>query len=282
MIDIERVRSELGEPIESIGTSIHRFHHDRSQPSGRRWLCTPAPSLAPKNKPPGKAAMGALGIPSRARALCFHRPAKSVRPGLAAGCHSRLGLGRSEAIQKACDLACDLRWPNDVLIQSKKCAGILTQLEGQAIVAGIGINVNHSAFPDELNAIATSLTNRERPPAFARKASGGTDWQRRQFLRAARKRGQGTDPCDVCPCIQLCARTSRVRGSRRLECSRHHSRPQRRGLFDAAGMTTETERDHRRRSPPMLLALDAGNSNITIGAFEGANSHRPLAAAHHP
>jgi BirA family transcriptional regulator, biotin operon repressor / biotin---[acetyl-CoA-carboxylase] ligase len=73
-----------------------------------------------------------------------------------------LGLAVSEAIQKACDVPCDLRWPNDVLVQTKeaqsrKCAGILTQLEGQAIVAGIGINVNHTAFPDELSAIATSL-----------------------------------------------------------------------------------------------------------------------------
>jgi BirA family biotin operon repressor/biotin-[acetyl-CoA-carboxylase] ligase len=68
-----------------------------------------------------------------------------------------LGLATSEAILKATDLACDLRWPNDVLIQSKKCAGILTQLEGSAIIAGIGINVNHWAFPEELNDIATSL-----------------------------------------------------------------------------------------------------------------------------
>jgi BirA family biotin operon repressor/biotin-[acetyl-CoA-carboxylase] ligase len=58
---------------------------------------------------------------------------------------------------KASDISCDLRWPNDVLIQSRKCAGILTQLEGSAIIAGIGINVNHAAFPDELSAIATSL-----------------------------------------------------------------------------------------------------------------------------
>jgi BirA family biotin operon repressor/biotin-[acetyl-CoA-carboxylase] ligase len=68
-----------------------------------------------------------------------------------------LGLATSEAILKAADLASDLRWPNDVLIQSKKCAGILTQQEGPAIIAGIGINVNHAAFPDELDAIATSL-----------------------------------------------------------------------------------------------------------------------------
>ncbi len=66
-------------------------------------------------------------------------------------------MATAEAILKTTDLACDLRWPNDVLIQSKKCAGILTQLEGSAIIAGIGVNVNHSAFPRELSAIATSL-----------------------------------------------------------------------------------------------------------------------------
>jgi BirA family biotin operon repressor/biotin-[acetyl-CoA-carboxylase] ligase len=74
-----------------------------------------------------------------------------------------LGLATSEAILKATDLACDLRWPNDVLIQSRKCAGILTQLESSAIIAGIGVNVNHSAFPQDLTDIATSLrlvTNR--------------------------------------------------------------------------------------------------------------------------
>jgi BirA family transcriptional regulator, biotin operon repressor / biotin---[acetyl-CoA-carboxylase] ligase len=68
-----------------------------------------------------------------------------------------LGLAAQEAILKSTNLSCDLRWPNDVLIQSRKCAGILTVLEGSAIIAGIGINVNHSSFPAELGAIATSL-----------------------------------------------------------------------------------------------------------------------------
>jgi BirA family transcriptional regulator, biotin operon repressor / biotin---[acetyl-CoA-carboxylase] ligase len=68
-----------------------------------------------------------------------------------------LGLAVSSAILQATDLACDLRWPNDVLIQSKKCAGILTLLEGSAIIAGIGINVNHSQFPVELGSVAASL-----------------------------------------------------------------------------------------------------------------------------
>jgi BirA family biotin operon repressor/biotin-[acetyl-CoA-carboxylase] ligase len=68
-----------------------------------------------------------------------------------------LGLAVREAILETTDLTCDLRWPNDVLIESKKCAGILTTLESSAIIAGIGINVSHSSFPAELSGIATSL-----------------------------------------------------------------------------------------------------------------------------
>lgn len=68
-----------------------------------------------------------------------------------------LGLSVAETIHKTTDVACDLRWPNDVLIGGRKCCGILTQLEIPAMIAGIGMNVNHTAFPEELSSLATSL-----------------------------------------------------------------------------------------------------------------------------
>jgi len=68
-----------------------------------------------------------------------------------------LGLAAAEAIQTATSLACDLRWPNDVLIDGRKVAGILAQLVDTCIVAGIGINVNQTKFPDGLRTPATSL-----------------------------------------------------------------------------------------------------------------------------
>jgi BirA family biotin operon repressor/biotin-[acetyl-CoA-carboxylase] ligase len=68
-----------------------------------------------------------------------------------------LGLATAEAIQQSTHLACDLRWPNDVLIGERKVAGILTQLLGTCIVAGIGINVNQTKFPADLRTPATSL-----------------------------------------------------------------------------------------------------------------------------
>ncbi|MCS6953545.1 MAG: biotin--[acetyl-CoA-carboxylase] ligase [Bryobacterales bacterium] len=69
-----------------------------------------------------------------------------------------LGLAAAEAITRVTGIPCDLRWPNDVLVGGKKCAGILVQLLDQgAVVAGIGINVNQTRFPPELEPIATSL-----------------------------------------------------------------------------------------------------------------------------
>ena len=83
-----------------------------------------------------------------------------------------LGLSAAEAIHKDCGFSCDLRWPNDVLINGRKCCGILTQLHGTAAVAGIGINVNHSRFPSDLQPIATSL-----------RIAGGREYDRHGLLK---------------------------------------------------------------------------------------------------
>jgi len=66
-----------------------------------------------------------------------------------------LGLAAREAIAKTTGLQPDLRWPNDVLIGGKKCAGVLAQVELGAVIAGIGINVAQIEFPPEFE--ATSL-----------------------------------------------------------------------------------------------------------------------------
>jgi BirA family biotin operon repressor/biotin-[acetyl-CoA-carboxylase] ligase len=68
-----------------------------------------------------------------------------------------LGLATLDAISASTSLACDLRWPNDVMINNKKAAGILAHLLESAAIAGIGINVNHDRFPLDLSEEATSL-----------------------------------------------------------------------------------------------------------------------------
>jgi BirA family transcriptional regulator, biotin operon repressor / biotin---[acetyl-CoA-carboxylase] ligase len=58
--------------------------------------------------------------------------------------------------------ASQVKWPNDMFIGSKKCAGVLIETStglagGDAVVIGIGLNVNRSVFAPELAAHATSL-----------------------------------------------------------------------------------------------------------------------------
>ncbi|MEW5795887.1 MAG: biotin--[acetyl-CoA-carboxylase] ligase [Candidatus Zixiibacteriota bacterium] len=57
-----------------------------------------------------------------------------------------------------------IKWPNDVWINGRKTAGILTELSAERnrihhVIVGVGINVNHRAtdFPEELRPLATSV-----------------------------------------------------------------------------------------------------------------------------
>jgi BirA family biotin operon repressor/biotin-[acetyl-CoA-carboxylase] ligase len=69
-----------------------------------------------------------------------------------------LGLAVQRAVDEFAGVSCDLRWPNDVLLNERKLAGIMVQFtETDALIAGIGINVNQTDFPEELRALATSL-----------------------------------------------------------------------------------------------------------------------------
>ena len=75
------------------------------------------------------------------------------------------GLAVQSAIRPVTGVAVDIRWPNDLLLGGRKCGGILVETavepERSALlryaVIGIGVNVNHARFPEELTTLATSL-----------------------------------------------------------------------------------------------------------------------------
>lgn len=72
------------------------------------------------------------------------------------------GVVVHHALLSACGIACDLRWPNDLLIGRKKVCGILTEISSELdqlrfAVIGIGVNVNQNSFPEQIAGIATSI-----------------------------------------------------------------------------------------------------------------------------
>lgn len=82
------------------------------------------------------------------------RPSPAIIPSILM---LAIGLAAREAVEKTCGLSADLRWPNDLLLNEKKCAGILALQEGQNVILGVGINCTQQAFPGELQDSATSL-----------------------------------------------------------------------------------------------------------------------------
>jgi BirA family biotin operon repressor/biotin-[acetyl-CoA-carboxylase] ligase len=82
---------------------------------------------------------------------------------------------------------CGIKWPNDVLIQQRKVAGILTEMDThheavQFMVVGIGVNVNMppEALEDRLGAVAQ--------PATSLQVSLGREISREELLAALMRR----------------------------------------------------------------------------------------------
>lgn len=55
-----------------------------------------------------------------------------------------------------------IKWPNDILLENRKCAGILLesiyQDKLECLIVGVGLNVNNKSFPKELENKAVSLS----------------------------------------------------------------------------------------------------------------------------
>ena len=90
-----------------------------------------------------------------------------IRPSLPIERVSLLTLVAAVALACALEeqgIESEIRWPNDVMVEGRKLAGVLTELDtmgdgGPVVILGIGINCNAGPgdFPPELADVATSL-----------------------------------------------------------------------------------------------------------------------------
>ena len=75
----------------------------------------------------------------------------------------RVGLAAAAAIESLCDVAVQLKWPNDLVVAGRKLGGVLCEATttggSLSVVAGIGINVaqGEDDFVGKIAATATSL-----------------------------------------------------------------------------------------------------------------------------
>jgi BirA family transcriptional regulator, biotin operon repressor / biotin---[acetyl-CoA-carboxylase] ligase len=84
------------------------------------------------------------------------------------------GMATADAVEEALVLAAQIKWPNDVMVNRKKVAGVLAEARDETVILGIGINVNqdHDELPKDARVRPASLyttdgIRRERAPVAA-------------------------------------------------------------------------------------------------------------------
>jgi BirA family biotin operon repressor/biotin-[acetyl-CoA-carboxylase] ligase len=91
-----------------------------------------------------------------------------LRPNIPPADAPMITLAAAVALIKATrslyNLPAAIKWPNDMLIDFKKCAGILTEMSAEPervrhVILGIGVDVNmeRESFPEEIRDISTSI-----------------------------------------------------------------------------------------------------------------------------
>ncbi|HEX2269151.1 MAG TPA: biotin--[acetyl-CoA-carboxylase] ligase [Pyrinomonadaceae bacterium] len=94
-------------------------------------------------------------------------------------------LAVGDALSDACGVTTDIKWPNDLLSGERKICGILAESvetpSGRAVVLGMGINLTADAYPVELAAVATSVSEAsgraaEREPLLAALVQALSRW----------------------------------------------------------------------------------------------------------
>jgi BirA family transcriptional regulator, biotin operon repressor / biotin---[acetyl-CoA-carboxylase] ligase len=113
----------------------------------------------------GRGRLGRKWISPAGKGLWFSvllRP--DLRPQAATQLTVAAATALARAIRSQTNLLPEIKWPNDILINGKKVAGILTELSAELdqvkyLILGMGIdvNLNASEFPPDIRKIATSL-----------------------------------------------------------------------------------------------------------------------------
>jgi BirA family biotin operon repressor/biotin-[acetyl-CoA-carboxylase] ligase len=69
------------------------------------------------------------------------------------------GMATADAVEGALGLSAQIKWPNDVMVNRRKVAGVLAEARDDAVVVGIGINVNQTRdeLPTDSRSPAASL-----------------------------------------------------------------------------------------------------------------------------
>lgn len=156
-----------GLETELLGKTVYSFDSvDSTNEEAKRQALRGAPNgslFIAEQQTGGKGRLGRSFMSPAGAGIWF---SVLLRPGIlplhVAATTLLSGLAVCGAIRKATGCPAMIKWPNDIVVGSKKVCGILTEMSAEMerveyVIPGIGINVNNTAFPENLRDKATSI-----------------------------------------------------------------------------------------------------------------------------
>nr|WP_297394969.1 biotin--[acetyl-CoA-carboxylase] ligase [uncultured Peptostreptococcus sp.] len=117
-----------------------------------------------KEQTQGKGRSGKVWVSDQDQGIYFSTILKPSIPITRASFLTQVaGAALATSLEKL-GIPCQIKWPNDLVLNGKKIAGILTEMRAEIesisyIVVGIGVNVGPKTFDQSIANVATSLAN---------------------------------------------------------------------------------------------------------------------------
>jgi BirA family biotin operon repressor/biotin-[acetyl-CoA-carboxylase] ligase len=157
----DALRGKLGRPLRFFASL------SSTNETALHWAARDAPHgalVVADHQTAGRGRWGRTWVSPRGRSLLFSLILRSAMPDRLGLATTALGVAVAEGLEASAGLDANLRWPNDVIVDGKKLAGILVETVSSrgsvdALVAGIGLNVSVAAadLPADLRPTATSI-----------------------------------------------------------------------------------------------------------------------------
>ncbi|RYX83559.1 biotin--[acetyl-CoA-carboxylase] ligase [bacterium] len=107
----------------------------------------------------GRGRLGRHWVSPPGVGLYFSLVLRDLAPETKARLSLLVGLAVAQAVEECAGISVQIKWPNDVLARDQKIGGILCEATADRVVAGVGLNLNHSQqqLPDRPVFPASSL-----------------------------------------------------------------------------------------------------------------------------
>jgi biotin--[acetyl-coA-carboxylase] ligase len=150
-----------------MGQEVYYFESIDSTNIYANTIANQAPEgavVVSKKQTQGKGRSGKIWVSDYDQGIYFSTILKPSIPISRASFLTQVaGAALATSLEKL-GVACQIKWPNDLVLNGRKIAGILTEMRAEIesisyIVVGIGVNIGPKTFEESITTVATSLAN---------------------------------------------------------------------------------------------------------------------------